>query len=135
MADWSADFLAYLASISSGTLVAGTNLFRASLPTQHPPDTLAVVVTPTQGPAPDQLVGLRYPRVQVLVRARAFAAAHAEALRLYGQLRNLGPVRIGSSPYTLVQSVRALQDPYPIGKDENECWRVVCNFQLELLAP
>lgn len=129
--DWLSVFLAHLASQSGGALTAGTNLFRSKASSSN--EGLVVVVSPTPGLAPDLAVDWDRPRIQIACRAPAFALAWQESLRLYNYLRELGPVRLGSSPnYVLLQSIRAQQTPFGIGRDAADNEVVVCNYQLEI---
>jgi len=131
--DWSQILCTWMAANSGGNLVLNTNFFRTKLPHTVKPTTIGVVLRPTSGRAPDLAVGFDYPRFQVSVRCVDFSLANAEALRIYNQLSRLDTTRLGSSPdWLLVSACRAQSTPFPIGQDEQQCWLVVNNYELEL---
>jgi hypothetical protein len=135
MSDWSDNICALIATIPGGSLVRGTNFFRAKHPVGANPDAVCVVMRPTQG-RPDEIDGLiRFPRFQISVRARSYDAAQAEADRLYVALSAVRHTRLGTSGnYTLLLSITGLGPPFPIGQDEQNCWLIVANYEAELQA-
>lgn len=133
MKNWLDDFTQLVATNGGGTI--STDLFSGQLPTELDPAGLATLLFPSGGSAGVE-VGVELRNLQITHRCRTFATAWAEAQRLYEVLRGLAwPLRIGSAPdYTLVQQLNVISPPAALGLDENRCWRVTTNFELELLA-
>lgn len=125
MRSYADDLCTYLATVGRGTV--GTSLFRI-LPEDWDPSQLVRVVTATAGPASTQMLDL--PRVQITCRSTSFAAAEAEALAMFEALNRIGPIIIGGG--TLLQSCYAVSSPFHLGQDSSDCWRFVCNYQLEI---
>lgn len=69
---------------------------------------------------------VRRPRFQVSCRSKSTQAALMRAEDAYRHLSGFSGVLNG----TAYSSIRALQDPFPIGRDENGRERVVCNFEV-----
>jgi len=131
--DWLTDFVSYLCTThSAGTI--GTNVFRFQYPSTFAPSSLCTVVSPIGGTAFDKGIGVDFPSVQILHRCQTVDTAWDAANALYHRLKDAGPVRLGSAPYTLINSVRALQVPYVIGQDEARAWVISASYELDLLS-
>jgi hypothetical protein len=130
---WLTDFAQLVAANGGGSLA--TNLFTGQLPAELDAAALATLLFPSGGSGGDE-VGVELRNLQITHRCRTFATAWDEAQRLYGVLRGLAwPLRLGSDPdYTLVQQLNVISPPAALGLDENRCWRITTNFELELLA-
>ncbi len=119
------DIAKYLAS--KGVGVIGTNLF-SELPSL-PDDAAAVREYP--GGRPVHVKGqaapvMRNPRGQMVTRSKDARAARMRAEDCFRHLSGFSG-EIGSPPYRIY--IRALQDPFPIGRDESGRERVVFNFE------
>ena len=125
-----ADIVAYLDTNTS--LTAGTDLFQGPLP-ELPNN--AVSITHTGGEKGDYTMGpslsgpgIEYGRFQMMVRRTARATAFSDANTYYALLANLGPVTLTSGK--IYQDVESLDgEPYNLGQDSQDMWRVVCNFR------
>lgn len=134
MRNWTNDLAALLVANSSGSLVLGTNLFIGEIGETASLDSMATLLYPSGGGLDSEAVSHR-PGLQITQRCKSYATAWAEAWRVYEYfLANPGPTRLGASPYTLMQGIKAVQTPFSIGRDETQSWRIVCNYELELLA-
>lgn len=124
------DIVAYLDSVTS--LTAGTDLFQGPLP-ELPND--CVAITHTGGEQGDYTMGaslsaagIEMSRFQLCVRRTARATAFTDANSYYALLANLGPVTLTSGK--IYQNVESLDgQPYNLGQDAQDMWRVVCNFR------
>lgn len=118
---------------AQGFLVAGATGFAGAFPAFQNPadlDTPMVLLTGTAGPATDQARGIKFPRIQVVVRCTDYLAADTRANNIHAYLRNLGPKLMGS---TRVKWVQDVQTPFGIGLDENRAHRIACNYQFDIL--
>jgi Bacteriophage minor capsid protein len=67
------------------------------------------------------------PRVQVVARHRDYAAARQKAQDIYMLLNGKANLLIGGSRYL---QIRALQSPFPLGRDQNDRERIVINLDI-----
>lgn len=124
------DIATYCANEGLGTL--GTDIFINDLPdTPGYPDNL-IVFTDTAGFPPDHAMGgpstnpvFENPGIQVLVQNNSSETALDTCYDALQLLDGLKDQTIDSVSYLLVT---ALQSPFILGKDENDRYRVVCNF-------
>lgn len=104
-----------------------TDLFSAGLPDL--PDS-AVSLWEYGGEAPahvkqQQGAILEYPRVQIIVRAKSYSVARAKAERIHRLLDGFSGVIEG----VVYSSIRALQQPFFLDRDDKVRTRIACNFQ------
>ena len=125
-----ADIVTYLDGATS--LTAGTDLFQGPLP-ELPADCVAITHTGgekgeyTMGPSLSS-AGIEMGRFQMAVRRTSRATAFSDANTYYALLANLGPVTLASGK--VYQDVESLDgEPYNLGQDSLDNWRVVCNFR------
>jgi hypothetical protein len=124
------DIATYCANQGIGTL--GTDIFVNNLPdTPEYPDNL-VVFNDTAGFGPDHAMGgpsdnpaFENPSVQVLVQNVYSETAINTCYDVFQLLDGLKDQTIDSVVYLLVT---ALNSPFIIGKDENDRYRVACDF-------
>ncbi len=118
----SEDIAVFLASKGLGVL--GTNI---GIESPSLPDDFLVVREYAGSPPGYSKSGpnLRRPRFQVTCRSKSTRAALLRAESAYGHLSGFSGVLSG----TAYASIRALQDPFPIGRDESGRERVVCNYE------
>ncbi len=124
------DIVTYLDGVSS--LTAGTDLFQGPLP-ELPNDCVSITHTGgeageyTMGPSLSS-AGIETSRFQMCVRRTARATAFADANSYYALIANLGPITLASGK--IYQNVESLDgQPYNLGQDDQDMWRVVCNFR------
>ena len=124
------DIVTYLDSVTA--LTAGTDLFQGPLP-ELPNNCVAITHTGgekgeyTMGPSLSA-PGIEMARFQMAVRRTDRATAFTDANSYYALLANLGPITLASGK--LYQDVESLDgEPYNLGQDDQDMWRVVCNFR------
>lgn len=110
---------------SKGLGVLGTNIG-----TEYPPspdDFLTVRAYGGEAPETSKGTGplLRRPRVQISCRSKSARAAGERAELAYGHLAGFHG-EISGTGYT----IRALGEPFSLGRDESERERVVCNYEI-----
>lgn len=119
----SEDVATYLASKGLGVL--GTNIGIEMPPL--PDDFLTVREYPGSEPGYSKSgPNVRRPRFQISCRSKSTRAALLRAESAYGHLTGFSGVLSGTS----YSKIRALQEPFPIGRDEGGRERVVCNYEV-----
>lgn len=93
----------------------------------EPPDCAMIIFTPGGPPNPD-LIGLSEKTFQILVRGADYSKAEDAINQMYTVLHGKDHVVIGNR---YVYSIRAIQDPFPIGYDENDRALFNVNFRME----
>lgn len=124
------DIATYCANQGLGTL--GTDIFVNDLPDKPGyPDNL-IVFNDTPGFPPDHAMGgpstnpvFENPTLQVLVQNIYSETASNNCYNVFQELDGLKDQTIDSVVYLLVT---ALNTPFIIGKDENDRYRVACDF-------
>ena len=116
-------------ALVTGGLTAG-DIFLGQFPSS--PDAV-IVVLETGGDAPEQVMGgtvvMEKPTVQVIVRnARyEYAAATVTARTVFTILKFAIQQTINSTVY---HKIVAIQQPFPIGVDDNERPQISCNYEV-----
>ncbi len=113
-----------------GVGTQGTDIFLNDVP-QDAPDT-AVSLEETAGLAPLYIHGItgtawNQPGLQVFTRAKSPSTARTNAETIFKLLSNLTNVVLEG---VLYQSIRPVQNPFPLGRDENHRAQFVCNYQI-----
>ena len=114
---------------SQGRGTRGTNLFIGRSPDD--PDNV-VVIWEMQGQEPYNSMGpsgtapyVKRPRFQIMVRNTSYAAAQTLADQIFTDLHWFKGT-IDSTDYMLI---RALNQPYSAGEDENRRAQLMCNYR------
>lgn len=121
------DLGVYLQAQSIGTV--GTDLFKGILP-ESPDDCISI--DQSGGVEPDRELPLEKPTIQVLVRNDDYATGLTKAKAIYDLLHRAGHDN-GAEPVLKVGGVDvmdifAMQEPFHLGKDENERDLFTLNF-------
>lgn len=135
MNDWLNNLALYLQA--RGVATVGTDLFQGQFPLSFDPRTNCTVLIPTAGKAGERQKGggVDFPRVQITCRCTNFAPAWLLARAIYVLLDGSGPFTQGDpSTGTAFQYIKAVQAPFSIGPDDQQAWRIVANYQLEILS-
>jgi hypothetical protein len=107
-----------------------TNLFVGTLPAQAQDNCVVVYDTPGWEPDltfnPDEKYDK--PSIQVLVRNRDYRQAYDLVNDIKTELHGLGHEVWNGTTYELV---RCSQEPFPLGHDEKNRVRFVCNFDIQ----
>jgi len=124
------DIATYCATQSIGTL--GTDIFINDLPDKPGYPDNVIVFIDTGGFAPDHAMGsittnpvFENPSIQVLVQNNGAETALAKCYDVFALLDGLKDQTIDSVVYL---HITAMSSPFNIGKDENDRYRVACNF-------
>lgn len=115
------DVAAKIVSLGLGTAV-GTDVFKGQMP--DTPD-VCIGVHAYGGAAPDDVLGVEYPKFQLEVRSTSPEAAYAKAYGLMKGFYALTNTTLGSTSY---YRITADQDPVPNGKDAKGRWTYTVNF-------
>ena len=114
---------------NQGRGTRGTNIFIGRQPDS--PDNL-IIVWELMGQAPYNTMGpsgtapyVKRPRFLVQIRNTSYADAQTLADQVYSDLHWLTGT-IGSTRYMLI---RALNQPYSVGEDENRRAQLACNYR------
>ena len=91
------------------------------------PDT-AIVLTPTAAGAPDAKHNYNQIGLQVRTRSATYPTAEALCYAVYNTLQSAGNRTISG---VYVVDVQAQQDPYSLGRDENDRHHFVQNFVID----
>ena len=125
------DVGAYLdTNVSNVSLTAGTNLFYGRLPDS--PDT-CVALYETGGQAPDDTMGnnsapvFENPRIQLVVRASAYATASALIQDCWDKLMLVTNETLSSTYYARISAVSS---PFALDRDSQDIMVLACNFQI-----
>jgi|TARA_R110002020_G_scaffold2230_4_gene10432 hypothetical protein len=114
---------------SQGRGTRGTDIFVARSPSS--PDNV-IVIYEFMGQEPYNTMGpsgtapyVKRPRFQVVVRNTSYASAQTLADQVYSDLHWFKGT-IGSTSYLLI---RALNQPFSMGEDENKRAQLACNYR------
>lgn len=121
----------FLAAEGLGTL--GTDLFQAKMPAS--PNACGAVYE-SGGSAPDPGFGsssLRFenPAVQIIFRGAPddYSGPRTKAQSAFVSMTGISTDQVLSG--TKYQLVLALQQPFSLGQDKNDRWRISCNFLIQ----
>lgn len=118
---------------AAGIGVEGETLFWSTLPDEP---AACVAVYETGGEPPDTSkagIEARNPRLQVLCRAEDYEAAMAKAEAAYAALVAVRGEIVGSG--AVYHSIRPLQEPFAIGKDDAGRSLISCNYSVSRSPP
>ncbi len=120
------DIGALLVANGLGTL--GTNLFLSLLPANVAD--ASVVITETGGSGPGYVhetaqASTESPSFQVIVRDNDYGNARSKADSIWKLLSRQRNTLLSGSKYL---SIRPIQSPFPLGKDENERLQIIANY-------
>lgn len=117
----------FLASAMS--LTVGTSLFLGSMP--DAPDTCTTIYE-YGGMAPEHTLGtdhiIRRPRIQVACRGPVgdYATPRTAADTAYSAM-HMGTATLSGTAYYRVE---AIDEPFPLERDANDRWIIVCNYEV-----
>lgn len=116
--------------VSYLALTFQTNLFIGSLPAQAPDN--CVVVFDTPGFEADLTLkkGENYfrPSVQIMVRNKSYLTAYTLIDSIKTTLHGVGHETWNGTTYELI---KCTQDPFPLGYDEDNRIKLICNFDIQ----
>lgn len=125
------EVVAFLAAEGLGTV--GTDLFKAKMPAT--PDACGCVYE-SGGFSPDMALGSLTPRsenpsIQVLFRGAPddYTGPRVKAQTAFASLIGISVDQVLSG--TMYWMVTALQQPFPLGQDDNDRWKIVCNYSVQ----
>jgi len=70
------------------------------------------------------------PSMQVIARSTSYQVARANIEEVFTLLDGIHDRGLPTTTGTHYQSVDAIQSPFPLGRDENERWRLAVNFTI-----
>ncbi len=108
----------------------GTDIFLGDVPQDAPE--AAVAIFETSGLASQYVHGINgpawnMPSFQVFTRAATYSAARSKAETIFKALSKITNQALDGILY---MSIRPVQSPFSLGRDENHRPQIVCNYQV-----
>lgn len=116
------DIAEYLEDQSIG--VVGTDIFVGFQPDIS--DNIITIYV-SGGSSPSIPIDLEYPSIQVVVRNTSYATCESKAYSIFNALHTTGNTSIEGSTY---QGIYANQQPFSLGKDDQNRSEFVINFRI-----
>ncbi len=115
---------------NQGIGTQGTDIFLGDVPQDAPE--AAVAIFETSGLAPFYIHGINgpgwdMPSFQIFTRATTYSLARTKAKDIFDVLSRITNQALDGIFY---QSVRPVQSPFSLGRDENHLPQIVCNYQV-----